>query len=283
LPAENQTVNSTFTITSATTDNLPVQLFINVSNQGISFIQFNKESNTFIAVMVYQFATHLSPTEIVGQINKIISQDIFLQKNFASITVIYSFAECVLVPTAFFNTNSNQALATVYGDAVDGNIKTELVEKHHLYCMYRVPSAIERCLAAAFTITHTTHHYGLLVKQQDFENPSFYVNFTSDTFTVLLINDDKLQVIQTFDFTTPEDAIYHLLNVCACFETEATTTSLMVSGMIDVSSKLYTELHKYFEAINFSTLPNGVNYIDEIKDYPEHYFSHLFSTAICVL
>jgi hypothetical protein len=99
----------------------------------------------------------------------------------------------------------------------------------------------------------------------------------------VLRKNGQLQVIQNFEFNTPEDAIYHLLNICQSFETDATQTILTVSGMVDADSNLYNELHKYFLQINFADLPDNFKYTEEIKNYPVHYFSHLFATAICVL
>ena len=75
----------------------------------------------------------------------------------------------------------------------------------------------------------------------------------------------------------------HYLNICQSFETDATQAVLTISGMVDADSNLFTELHKYFLQINFANLPDNFNYTHEIKNYPAHYFSHLFATALCVL
>jgi preprotein translocase subunit SecA len=92
-----------------------------------------------------------------------------------------------------------------------------------------------------------------------------------------------LQVIKNFEFSTPDDAVYHLLNICQSFEVDATKTGLIISGMVDANSNLYNELYKYFLKIDFTTLPENFNYTEEIKNSPAHYFSHLFATAACVL
>jgi hypothetical protein len=91
-----------------------------------------------------------------------------------------------------------------------------------------------------------------------------------------------LQVIQNFQYKVPEDAAYHLLNVCERFEVKANDTVLHLNGMIDPDSNLYNELYKYFLQTAFGTLPEIFTYNEEIKKYPEHYFSHLFELAACV-
>jgi hypothetical protein len=101
--------------------------------------------------------------------------------------------------------------------------------------------------------------------------------------TVLLRKQGQLQLIQNFEFNTPEDVAYHVLNVCKNFEVDASATVVTVSGMIDANSNLYNGLYKYVASVKFYELPGNHNYAAAIKEHPAHYFSHLFALASCVL
>lgn len=98
----------------------------------------------------------------------------------------------------------------------------------------------------------------------------------------MLHKEGRLQVIQDLPYQNPEDAAYHLLNVCQCFDMAADNVVLQLSGMIDVQSNLYAALYKYFLNIRLEVLPGDVSYNDEIDKYPPHFFSHLFAMALCV-
>ena len=284
MPAENQTVNPTFNITTANAPSLSTHLFINAGRQGVSFAELEKESNTFISVIVYHFAKQLCNADIETALTNIFAAKFFLQKNFSKVDVTWCCNESILVPQGYFDKNrAKEMLDLVYGDAVEGNIKTELILKHNLYGVYKIPAAIENKITAKFPNCCQTHQSAVLIDLYNGNKDFFYCTFYADILTVLLRKKGQLQVIQNFEFATPEDAVYHLLNVCRSFKVDAAQTSLTVSGMIDATSNLYNELHKYFAAVNFSSLPDNFKYAEDIKNYPPHYFSHLFATAACVL
>lgn len=284
MPAENQTVNPTFNITSVNTAALPTHLFINAGRQGISFVELEKESNTFISVIVYHFTKQLSCEEIAATVNNIFATDFFLQKNFNRADITWCFNESILVPSEFFEKNAAaEMLNMVYGDADDRSIKNQLVLKYNLYNSYRVAAVIENTIINKFPHIHQNHQAALLIDFDAADKDLLYCNFYTDSLTVLLRKNGQLQVIQNFEFTTPEDAVYYLLNVCQSFEVDATQITLTASGMIDATSNLYNELYKYFAAVSFTALPGNFNYAADINNYPAHYFSHLFATAACVL
>jgi hypothetical protein len=72
------------------------------------------------------------------------------------------------------------------------------------------------------------------------------------------------------------------LNVCKGFDVQPDSVILHINGMIDENSALYSAIYKYFLQIEFDTLPEGYTYDDGIKNYPAHFFSHLFALASCV-
>lgn len=98
----------------------------------------------------------------------------------------------------------------------------------------------------------------------------------------MLCKEGKLQAIQNFTYNTPEDIVFHLLNVCKAFDVEAGTARLCLSGMVDKKSNLYAAIYKYFLHIEFDNLPANFTVAEELKSVPPHFFSHLFYQAICV-
>ncbi len=284
MPAENQPVNATFNISTENSTTAPTHLFINLGSQGISFVELDRESNTFISVMIYHFGKHFSTAAIAAAINNMLTAENFLQQNFAKVEITWCVNESILVPQEYFDkSTTKEMLDLVYGDATEGIIKTGLILKHNLYGVHKIPAALENSITAKFPNCYQTHQSSLLIDFSAGNKDFFYCNFYTDSLTVLLRKSGNLQLIQNFEFATPEDVVYHLVNVCRSFEVDATQISLTVSGMIDATSNLYNELYKYFAVVGFSALPDNFNYAQEIKNYPAHYFSHLFATAACVL
>jgi hypothetical protein len=284
LPAENQAVNPTFNISGSNATGETTHLFINAGMQGIAFTEWEKESNTFISVLVYHFAKSLSKTEVATAIEDILNSAELLQKYFSKTAITWCFSETVLVPHEYFEkATRNEMLGMVYGSVKDSFIKDELILQHNLHTIYAVPTAVENSINKKFPYCLQSHQSSLLINLEGNEKDLLYCHFYTDSLTVVLRKKGQLQLIQNFEFSTPEDVVYHVLNVCRGFDVDATQTIVTVSGMIDASSNLYNELYKYVAAINFYALPVNFNYADEIKNHPAHYFSHLFATAACVL
>ncbi len=284
MPAENHTVNPSFNITTENTPLNKPNLFISAGKQGISFIQLDTDSNTYISVLVYHFAKHLTATAIAEQVNEIVSSENLSQQHFKKIFVTWYFDENVFVPQEYFDAgNSKEMLVLVHGDLMQGAVQNELVATHNLHTVYKIPAAVKNIFNNHFPFSIQNHQSSLLINFEKNNKDLLYCNFYPEHLTVLLRKNGQLQIIQQFEYASPEDAVYHLLNVCQSFETDAAKTILTVSGMIDTDSNLYSELYKYFQSVNCADLSASFNYAEEIKDHPAHYFSHLFATASCVL
>jgi Protein of unknown function (DUF3822) len=284
LPAENHTVNPSFNITSKNTPPAKQNLFVQAGRQGISFVQLDSDSNTFTSVLVYHFAKHLADTKIAEAIKDIVSVEKFHLQHFRKIYVTWCFDENILVPQQYFDaTNANEMLQLVYGDVMPGTVQNELVTTHNLYTVYKIPAAVKALFNNWVSFCIQSHESSLLINFDKATKDLLYCNFYPGHLTVMLRRSGKLQVIKNFEFSTPDDAVYHLLNVCQSFEVDATKIALTIGGMVDTNSNLYNELYKYFLKIDFTTLPENFNYTEEIKNSPAHYFSHLFVTAACVL
>jgi len=234
-------------------------------------------------VQVYHFEKHTTDAAMATFINDILSAENLLQQHFKKIFVTWCFDENILVPFEYFDvTNANAMLDLVYGDATQATTQHEMVLAHNLHSVYRVPAAVKNIFNQRFPFCIQNHQGSLLINIEKVHTNLLYCIFYPNSFTVMLRKNGHLQVIQNFEFSTPEDVAYHLLHICQAFEA-ATPTTLLLSGMIDSDSNLYHELYKYFLNIEFATLPGNFNYAEEIKEQPAHYFSHLFATALCVL
>jgi hypothetical protein len=283
LPAENQTVNPSFNITTENTATEKPVLFIHAGRQGISFLQLDTDNNIFFAVQVYHFPKQSTDIDIAETINDILTTENLQQQYFQKIYITWCFDENILVPFEYFDTSHSKAmLDLVYGDAAQAVPQHEIVLAHNLHTVYRIPAAIKNVFSNWFPFSIQNHQSSLLINFEKVQRNLLYCIFYPGSVTVMLRKNGQLQVIQNFEFSVPEDVAYHLLNVCSKFEA-AMPTTLMLSGMVDNNSILYNELYKYFLQMEFAGLPGNFNYPAAIQQQPAHYFSHLFATALCVL
>ena len=275
-------MNSSFNILTPGASTSQASLLIELSTQGISYVAIN-ENNTCIALSVYHFETVVSYDQLANHLKTIVASQPILQQPFKKINFVYAFTESVLVPDEFMNVQVNkEMMELVYGDISDIITRTDFISKENLHNVYRVPKQIDSVIAHLFTHAHHCHLYSLLPNAIKATGNQLYCIFNAKNITVQLIKDGKLQVIQNFVYKVPEDAAYHLLNVCERFDVAVNATEVYLNGMINADSNLYKELYKYFLHLSFVALPDNFTYNEEIKKHPPHYFSNLFQLAACV-
>ena len=254
------------------------QLFIEAGPMGISYVIMNT-GNFFQAVVIYSFPNRMSETEL----KEILLSNELLQQHYLKTHIFWSFPESILVPPELVNDNSNiEMLNLVYGDATDGIIKSDFLYKHNLHHIYRIPETIRVSLSAKFPNATQSHQYSLLVNRNFKKEDELFVVFYTNHLTMMLCKEGLLQLIQDFEYTSPDDSVYHLLNACKSFDVMPNKVLLHISGLIDERSGLYAAIYKYFLNVELDKFRSDFSYIEEIKDHPAHFFSHLFFQASCV-
>ena len=276
-------MNPSFNIQTSGIYTESAELFIEAGPMGISLVVMNT-GKCFQAVETYSFSNKLNEAQLTETMQDILKSNPWLQKSFAKTHIAWSFPESILLPPGLVNHESNtDMLNLVYGDAKKTVMKSDFLYKHNLHNVYRVPEAIERSFSSKFPGADQSHQYSLLVnRHMNRDADELFVVFYTNSLTLMLCKEAHLQVIQNFVFNSPEDVAYHLLNACKSFELIPGQVNLHVGGMIDEKSNLYATIYKYFLNIEFDKLPDGYAYSDEIKEYPPHFFSHLFESASCV-
>ena len=271
-----------FNILSQNSDTSQSRLFIEVGVDGISMLTYTND--TFTSLDLFSFKNSDTSKSIALHIQEAIASLPFLKQEFQKIDIIYSFSDSVLVPQDLMAESLNkEMLEFVYGASPEETVKRDLMYKHNLYNVYRIPSNVYSLMSGTFPTAVHTHLYSVLPDVLDLERGNhIYGIFASNMIIVMLKKQGKLQVIQHFKYKTPEDVAYYLLNMCRGFDAPVNETTLHISGMLDRVSALYTELHKYFLHIEFENLPGKSKYADGIKNYHPHFFSHFFAIASCV-
>ena len=277
-----QHVNPSFNIQATEIDFETAQLFTEAGPMGFSLVDLGAD-NCFKAVVIYPFSSGTSESEIAEELNSICNSENLLKKKYSRSHIFWAFTESILVPAELMNADRNlNMLNLVFGDAKQGIIHSDFLYNHNLHHVYRIPEAVIDIFSAALPVTPQTHLFSAMVNRDMPEGNHLFTVFYSNSLTIMLCKDGKLQVIQNFNYTHADDCVFHLLNVCKGFDVKPDSVILHINGMIDENSGLYAAIYKYFLNIEFDKLPDSYTYADEIINHPPHFFSHLFSLASCV-
>jgi Protein of unknown function (DUF3822) len=221
--------------------------------------------------------------DLTDDVDEIINGDEVLKEKMKERIVIYNFPESHLVPEKHFHITANKELMELlHGDLNKGIILSEKIHGWNQYNVFRVPTGVHNLFQRRFANGKYWHYYSLwmecghkqLTQHTDFLAVVFYPN----RILVAAIENKQLQLLQSFTYEVVEDVAYYLLNICLQLQLSPEKTPVKLSGMIDVSSALYTEIFKYFGQTELDAFPAD----PVLEEYPAHFFSPLLKMAVCV-
>lgn len=263
------------------------RLLIEISAQSFNYILFKTETGELVLLRQYRLYT-TADRSTRDLIDEVIQGDALLQQHAASAVVVYNFPEASLVPESYYNSELNTAITNlVYGEDANECVFGEMVRDQGMYNVYRVPRDIHQLLKEKFSGSQYWHYYTLLLLSPDVAQADrshvIKAVFYHDKFIAAFYSEGRLQLIQTFNFQTPEDVAYYLLLMAQQLGVPQGSVVLSISGMIDRQSALYTELQKYFQEVFEEGLPARISANGLLEEFPPHYFSPLLKMSLCEL
>jgi hypothetical protein len=259
-------------------------LLMEIGPHIFSYAAMDKDKNLF-HLRCYELDMH-GNYDMAGEIAGIINNDDLLKAPAAEKTVVYNFPESQLIPEACFHSgNSKDMAGLLHGDLNQGIVLNEKIEGRQQYNVYQVPAEIHQLLQRSFTGSKYWHYYSLWIslrqRQADLPDNFISVLFYPNRILVQAVKNRQLHLLQSYGFEAAEDAGYYLLNICLQLELSPEATPILLSGMFDGSSALYTEIYKYFGQVSSESFP-GASSIAALEEYPAHFFSPLLNLALCV-
>ncbi len=209
------------------------------------------------------------------------------KNNVGKIYVVHENVESVLIPTELFNANSTQEyLKLVYGEKENSIcFSNQLKHEETIVNVFRIDSVLYESLCANFKISQHFHSYTSLL-QLVFQHKLYQgknwikLVFYEKYFIVTLIKDDQLQLIQTFNYQSSEDVLYHIMNVINQHDILIDSLNVLISGKIDLDKTTYILIQQYFSNIEIEKSESGNALSEKLSAYPSHYFTSYFNVEL---
>lgn len=234
---------------------------------------WQRSANAFHALRYISFSEAEGPMEWPGILAGIDTQ------KFEQVFISPAFVEALLYPAAYFK-NDYEAVDIIYGKPGQAYLHDNIPE-WRMVNMYVMPLALHDLLQQKFASPQFVHAYTPAIKVYNgytAEN-QLSVHFVPEHFRVLLKKDATVQLAQTYRYQTPLDVVYFLLKICYEFSLEQSSVHLILSGLIEKDSSLFTEIEQYFTNVHFAHPP-------EMRlpgsEHPHYYFTSLYNLAQCV-
>lgn len=257
-------------------------LLCEVSGEGFSYCIKDEAANSILGMAIYHYDRNKPPVGLPIELQIIFHQNELLSQKFKKVLVSYSFPQSVLIPFPLYDRKKDSTIMNMLHGDLHANemILTDVVTSESIYNCYRIPASIFEVIQNQYPNAESIHQYSSLLKSPIGETDKLSIIFYTQKMVVSLIKNRKHHLINSFNYHTPEDVSYILLNICHQFEINS--IMLEISGLLEENSSLYNEIYKFFTDIEFTKLPAEIAYSEEITYFPSHYFSNIFAIDSCV-
>ncbi|HBK71916.1 MAG TPA: DUF3822 domain-containing protein [Flavobacteriaceae bacterium] len=240
-------------------------LSIQFSLDGFSFCILNKEKSTFIALYDYQFKeVNNSPQRLIENITSIFENEELLQHKYKSVHVTHVNDLYTLVPKPLFDENKLQAYVS-YNNKVypQDYLVFDEIKNQDIISVFIPYVNINNFLIDKFSAFDFNHNSKILIESllsvyKYSLTPQMFVHIDNNHFELIVITNKKLQLYNTFKFSTKEDFIYYVLFAAEQLKLNPEKFELVMLGNIQKDDELYSIAYTYIR--NVSLLENRSKY-----------------------
>lgn len=248
----------------------------------LSVLFYDKAANRVNALFQYHIKRNTSSDKIAGKLKDLFEKEIAHWENIRSCRFYFNFKELATIPAEYYNEANNQAILRImYAEDGEAEIFDYPIGQKNMHLIWRVRKDITDTIRHYFPSAQFRHSVACSLSNSATAANELQCIIYNNTFRVVFFKEGRLQLVRYFEYNAPEDVAYHLINVCRQHGVDVNDVSLQLSGLVDVSSNLYKELHKFFLDIHLGNTAAGILISDEIAKQPEQFFSHLTSLLLC--
>lgn len=110
------------------------------------------------------------------------------------------------------------------------------------------------------------------------ETEKFFINIEAEQFDVIRFNTaGQLQLMNRYRYQTETDFAYFLLLCCEELKIDREQTELVLTGEVDVQSKIYDMCYRYFRKISFIQPPGAISFSKAFETFPKHHHFNLYT------
>ncbi|MEO7530026.1 MAG: DUF3822 family protein, partial [Sediminibacterium sp.] len=148
----------------------------------------------------------------------------------------YNFEEAIIIPEKRFSPGAAEDyLNLIYGESDRHDIKFDTIHvPTRMVNAYRVRKSIHELVGRHFLLYKPHHSYSSIIQdilsRYGLADHFMKVQFYATHMIVAVVVDKQLQLIQSFQFDTTDDVLYHLTNITQQFALDAAHSHAEISG-----------------------------------------------------
>jgi hypothetical protein len=233
------------------------KLSIEVSLAGLSFCCFDTLNNTITSLKEVHIDTSHKTNKIDELFGDVFKNNPELNDSYDEILVIHNNNLSTFVPTALFDEN-------FLGSYLQYNTKVfetdffafDQMANYEMNAVYIPYVNMNNFFIDQFGTFDYKHAHSILVEKlldasKNNDEKKMIVNFNSGHFEIIVVQNQKLLLFNSFEYQTPEDFIYYLLFTAEQLSMNPEIFPLELLGTIDQNDDFYAMAYKFIRHISF--------------------------------
>ena len=250
------------------------KLSIQVSLTGLSFCCFDTLNNTVSSFNEVHFDTFHKSTKIEDLFADAFRDFPELKDSYDEILVIHNNNLSTFVPTALFDEN-------FLGSYLQYNTKVfetdffafDEILNYEMNTVYIPYVNINNFFIDQFGTFDYKHANSILVSKlliasKNKDDKKMFVHINSGHFEIIVVQNQKLLLFNSFDYNTPEDFLYYILFTAEQLSMNPENFTLELIGKIDTESDYFKIAYKYIRNVSLIDVEDfrGNNYFSEAEN-----------------
>ncbi|WP_179335121.1 DUF3822 family protein [Winogradskyella costae] len=233
------------------------ELSIQINLNGLSFCILNRTLNAVEFLKTIPFEQKTTPVEVLNHLKTELSNNTVFSEDFNAVLVIHQNELATLVPEELYNVEHKADYLKFNSKILRNDFITEddisINKSVNIYVPY---VNINNYIFDTFGEFVYKHSSSVLIDShlqhiETEEFPTVYLNINKTTVEVLVIEKNKLQLFNVFEYYSKEDFIYYILFVFEQLKLDVETTHIKLSGNVEKDDELYTILFTYVRHVDF--------------------------------
>jgi hypothetical protein len=248
------------------------------SQHVLSFSTFNPELNTVKFSGVSEVFFDLFDYN-EQEFNRLISSEAFFSFTYHKNVFLINSSYYTLVSASFYDEEKLEQLLSFNVQLPSGNLifKSEFIPKFDLYLVYAYPKTLENSLKKNFINFEVKFYLSQFLNTL---SDGFYCHVGEENIMLIYVSENRLNFLNSFTYQAPEDVVYNILNVYQQLGLLSDKEAINLFGKVPIESALYELIYKYINEVNFLPLSAKLNYTENIKETPAHYFVHHYANFL---
>lgn len=261
-------------------------LSIQVSLDGFSFCIRSKEDRVLRAFRYYNFPHVALQEDILNKCHEILQKDELLRLPQDQVRVCYFSRKSTIVPAAYCKSDGYKKILE-FNQPIDelDEIHSNPLPECEANLVFTVPTYFAGLISSKFGKVCYINQAAPLIQKSlrisETQSRFISIQLNREFFDIVVIEEGKLKLYNSFLFVSATDLLYFILYVCKQLDIKLSKTPILLCGEHVEDEKLINELKPYLSSRKSLTQDSGEQRSEALKKLDRSRFFTLLNLDAC--